>query len=192
MRTKSKLTSLLLIPILLVAGLLQTGCSDKTKTTLDGFGRAFFNIATGFEDQVLAFQAGGVDPAKLKEWEKKAVALKQIAQSTKDFLATLKEVNEKDAAAVTQKVANGLAIIQGLLLNPDILGLGESNAMVQTLRYGSIALNQLSTTLAVFFPQLPPGTVGVSSTANKVVAIKLIEIDFTTPPPVVAAMLVNK
>lgn len=187
MRTKSKLTSLLLIPILATATLFQTGCGNAT--TLDKVGRVAVNLAQGLADQISALEASGLDPAKLARLKQSSAAFTASAKALKDYLDGLKDVNEKDASQITQQIAKAVNIANALLQNPDVLGLGESSTLVKTLRYTGVALNQLSLTLTVFFPPPPPGSISASSAGGKTVAASKIKIDFPEPPAEVKAIL---
>lgn len=176
------------LAFVLVAGSIsQIACGNAT--TLDKVGRVAVNLAQGLADQIAALEAGGLDSAKLVRLRQSSAAFTASAKALKDYLDGLKDVNQKDSAAITQQIAKAVNIANALLQNPDVFGLGENSTLVKTLRYTGIALNQLSLTLTVFFPPPPPGAVSASSAGGKTVAVAKIKIDFPDPPPEVKAML---
>ena len=171
--------------IILLGAISQTACGEKTKITLDRVGRVATNIAKGVNDQIAALKAGGVDPIKIRQWERLGAALDTSTKALKDRLDKLKEVNPRDISEVAQEVGASLSLVNALLTNPDIGNLGDTSLFVKTLRYASIGFNQLSLTLAGFLP--PPGVSIASST--KVWRMDKIEIEFATPPPELRAIL---
>lgn len=176
-----------LIALLTFASVLQMGCGNAT--TLDKVGRVAVNLAQGLADQIAALEASGLDPAKLARLKQSSAAFTASAKALKDYLDGLKDVNQKDAAAITQQIAKAVNIANALLQNPDVLGLGEGSTLVKTLRYTGVALNQLSLTLTIFFPPPPPGAVAASSDGGKTVAVSKIKVEFPEPPPEVKALL---
>ena len=184
---KRKLTSLALMALLIAGSISQAACGNTT--TLDRVGRAAVNIAQAVVDEVAALKASGLTGPKLDRIEKSAVAFKTSADVLKDYLDGLKDVSDKDAAAITQQIAKAVNIANALLMNPDVLGLGEGSKLVQVLRYSGVALNQLSLSLAVFFPPPAAGQVGVSSVGGKTVAKAKIKVELSEPPPAVKAIL---
>lgn len=182
-----KLKALLGI-FLLVLPLGLTGCSDKTKLTLDRAAAFGVNFTTAFNDQILALKAAGASPDKIRAWEEAGKKLKIATDSVRDYLVGLKEVNERDIAQVTGKIGQALAIVNGLLTNPEFLKLGESSLLVQLTKYGAVGFTQASLTLGVFFPPKPPGAV-VAESGGKALPIKSIVIEVPAPPPAVALAL---
>lgn len=173
---------------LLVLPLGLTGCSDKTKVTLDRAGAFGVNFTTAFNDQILALKAAGAAPDKIRAWEDAGRRLKIATDSVRDYLSGLKEVNERDIAQVTGKIGQALAIVNGLLTNPDFLALGDSSLLVQLTKYGAVGFTQASLTLGVFFPPKPPGA-AVAESGGKTVPVKSVVIEVPAPPPAVALLL---
>lgn len=185
MRTKSKLTSLLLIPILLTASLFQIGCGNTQK--LEAVGRIAVQLAQGLSDQIAALEASGLPPTKLQVLKRGSAAFTASANTLNGLLTGLKDVDAKSAAAITAEIAKATAVISGLLQNPDVLGLDQSSTFVQVLKYSTVALYQLSLTLTAFFP--PAGQIGVSSASTKTVKASAISVEFPEPPAAVKALL---
>lgn len=185
MRTKSKLTAMLLIPILMVVSLFQTGCGNTQK--LEAVGRIAVQLAQGLSDQIGALEASGLPPAKLQGLKRGSAAFTASAKTLNGLLTGLKDVDARSAAAITAEIANATAVINGLLQNPDVLGLDQSSTFVQVLKYSTVALYQLSLTLTVFFPPAPAGQIGTSST--KTVKASAISVEFPEPPAAVKAIL---
>lgn len=158
--------------------------------TLDKVGRVAVLLAKGFSDEVVALKAAGVPADRLKKAEDAATKFTAAADSLDRILSNAKTIDGKDASAVAGYVATITAEIGGLLQNPQFLGLGEGSKLVKTARYTSVALNQLSLTLAVFFPPAPPGQTGVASVAeSKSVPVGKVKVDFPEPPAEVRALL---
>ncbi len=174
-----------LIGLLLTGSLSQAGCGDKAKIALDRAGAFGVNFTTAFNDQVLALKAAGAPQDKIRAWEEAGAKLKIATDSVRDYLAGLKEVNERDVAQVTGKIGQALAIVNGLLTNKDFLALGEGNTFVQLTRYGAVAFTQAGLTLGVLFPPRPPG-VAVAESGGKTLPIKSVVIELPAPPPAVA------
>jgi len=187
MRTKSKLTSLLLIPILLTASLFQIGCGNTQK--LEAVGRIAVQLAQGLSDQIAALEASGLPPTKLQVLKRGSAAFTASANTLNGLLTGLKDVDAKSAAAITAEIAKATAVISGLLQNPDVLGLDQSSTFVQVLKYSTVALYQLSLTLTAFFPPAPAGQIGVSSASTKTVKASAISVEFPEPPAAVKALL---
>ena len=175
-----------LAALLVVGSVLQIGCGNAQ--TLDKVGRVAVLLAKGFSDEVVALKAAGVPADKLKKAEDAAAKFTVAADSLNRILANAKTIDQKDAAVVAGYIATITAEIGGLLQNPQFLGLGENTKLVKTAKYTSVALNQLSLTLAVFFPPPPPGAVAPAG-GGKSVAVKKIKVDFPEPPAEVKAML---
>lgn len=182
---RRKLKTFALVTLLIVGSIAQTACGNATK--LDRVGRVAVNLAQGLADQIAALEASGLDPTKLANLKRASSAFTASATALRDYLAGLKDVNERDAAAITQQIAKAVNIVGALLQNPDVLGLGEGATIVKVLRYTGVALNQLSLTLVVFFPPPAPG-VAVAA-ASKSIPISKIKIDFPEPPPDVKALM---
>lgn len=183
---KHELKALGLIAVLLVGSLSQVGCGNTQ--TLDKVGRVAVALAKGFSDEVAALKAAGVTGKRLEAAERAAKQMTAAADNLNAILQNAKNINEKDAAAVVGYAATITATIGGLLQNPDFLGLGESSLLVKVARYSSVALNQLSLTLAIYFPPKPPGA-SIASDGGKTIAVKKIKIEFPEPPAEVRALM---
>lgn len=181
-----KLKTLTLVGILFIGAISQTACGNAT--TLDKVGRVAVALAQGFSDQVAALKAGGLTGSKLASAEAASKKITAAASSLKAILDGAKTINERDAAQIASYIATITATVGGLLQNPDFTGLGENEKIVKIARYTSIALNQLSLTLAVFFPPPPPGAV-LAADGGKFVATSKIKIEFAKPPVEVEALL---
>ena len=187
MRTKSKLTALLLIPVLLTFTLFQVGCGNTQK--LERVGSVAVQLAKGLSDQITALEASGLPPGKLAGLKRASAAFTASANTLNSMLTGLKDVDGQSAAAITSEIAKATAVISGLLQNPDVLGLGESSTFIQVLKYSTVALYQLSLTLTAFFPPAPPGQIGISNAGTKTVKASAITVEFPEPPPQVKAIL---
>jgi len=181
-----KLKAFGLIAVLVAGSLAQVGCGNSQ--SLDKVGRVAVALAKGFSDEVAALKAAGVTGRRLDAAERAAKQMTTAADSLNTLLQNAKNINEKDAAAVVGYAATITATIGGLLQNPDFLGFGENSLLVKVARYSSVALNQLSLTLAIYFPPKPPG-VGVASDGGKTIAVGKIKIEFPEPPAEVKALL---
>jgi len=177
-----KLTSSFLAALLIFASITQTGCGNNQ--TLARVGNVAVQLAIGFESEVNAIEAAGLikDAAKLANLKQKAQALKTTTKALNSFLIDLKEVDEKDKAAISTKIAEALSIVNGLLINPDVLGLSDDSPVVKFLRYGSITFQQIALTIAALKP--PPAAVGVASAGQaKGIPVSSIKIELPEPPP---------
>lgn len=183
---QNKLKAFGLIAVLLVGSLSQVGCGNTQ--SLDKVGRVAVALAKGFSDEVAALKAAGVTGRRIEAAERAALQMTTAATELNRILQNAKNINEKDAAAVVGYAATITATIGGLLQNPDFLGLGESSLLVKVARYSSVALNQLSLTLAIYFPPKPPG-VGVASDGGRTVAVSKIKIEFPEPPAEVKVLI---
>lgn len=183
---KQHLKAFGLIAVLLVGSLSQTGCGNTQ--SLDKVGRAAVALAKGFSDEVAALKAAGLTGRRIDSAEAAARKLTAAADSLNAVLQNAKNINEKDAAAITGYAATITATIGGLLQNPDFLGFTESHILVKVARYTSVALNQLSLTLAIYFPPPAPG-VGVAADGGKTVAVSKIKVEFPEPPAEVKALM---
>lgn len=178
--------SFLLALLLIVTSITQTGCGNDQ--TLARVGAVAVQLAAGFESEVNAIEAAGLikDAAKLAAIKQKVTALKTSTKALNDFLIGLKEVNEKDKAALTTKIGEAISIVTGLLQNPDVLGLPEDAPAVKILRYGSITFQQIALTIAALKP--PAASVANAGQATGIPTGK-IKVKITEPPPEVKKYL---
>lgn len=184
-----KLKAYGLIALLVIGSVAQVGCGNTQ--TLDKVGRVAVALAKGFSDQVAALKASGLTGARIDAAERAAKQLTVTADNLNAILQNAKNINEKDAAAVVGYAATITATIGGLLQNPDFLGFGENSLLVKVARYTSVALNQLSLTLAIYFPPKPLG-LSVASDGGKTIAVSKIKIEFPEPPAEVKALIGNQ
>lgn len=183
---QNKLKAFGLIAVLLAGSLSQVGCGNTQ--TLDKVGRVAVALAKGFSDQVASLKASGLTGRRIDSAERAALQLTTAANAINGILQNAKNINEKDAAAISGYVATITATVGGLLQNPDFLGFSESHILVKVARYTSVALNQLSLTLAIYFPPPAPG-VGVASDGGKTIAVNKIKIEFPEPPAEIKALI---
>ncbi len=181
-----KLKTLALVGILFIGAISQTACGNTT--TLDKVGRVAVALAQGFADQVRVLKDAGLDSKKIDTLDAASKKLNAAAKSLKEILDSGKTVNERDAVQIAAYVAVISTAVNSLLINPDFTGLGENSKIVKITKYTSIVLNQLSLTLAVFFPSPPPGAV-LAADGGKSVATSQIKIEFAKPPAEVEALL---
>lgn len=182
-------TKALLGIVLLVLPLALTGCGNEVK--LARIGNVVVQLANGFEGEVNALEAAGLlkDPRKLAALKQKVSAAKISANALNTYLLGLKEVNQNDKAAITQKVAELTAIVTGVLINQDAFGLSENTGAVVVLRYATISLNQIALVIAALNP--PP--VAVSSAGVKTgIPVNKISVTFDEPPAEVKRHLTVK
>ncbi len=186
MRTKI----LILTAVLILNGLLFTACDDKTKATLDRVGSVSKILARGYNDQIIALKTGNADPAKLATAERLGKTLTITTDALSDYLASLKDVDETNAAEVSQKIGLALGIVHQILLNPDVRAIDANSKFAQILGWASTGFTVATTTLAALFPQKAPGAVGVSSVGGgKSIPASKITFDIPAPPPAVAELL---
>lgn len=181
-----KTTSVLLALLLIVASITQTGCGNEQ--TLARVGAVAVQLAIGFESEVNAIEAAGLikDSAKLAAIKQKVTALKTSTKALNEFLIGLKEVNEKDKAALTSKIGEVISIVTALLQNPDVLELSDDAPVVKILRYGSITFQQIALTIAA----LKPPAAGVASAGQPSgTPASKIKVQVTEPPPEVKKYL---
>lgn len=186
-----KLRIVLITAALLLNGLLFTACDDKTKATLDRVGSVSKILARGYNDQIIALQAGNVDPAKLATAERLGRTLTITTDALDAYLASLKDVDETNVAEVTQKIGLALGIVNQILLNPDVKAIDANSKFAQILGWASTGFTVATTTLAALFPQKAPGEVSFSSVggSSKSIPASKITFDIPAPPPAVAELL---
>lgn len=188
---RKKLLTTSLIGVLALATVPMSGCGEQTKATLDRVGAVSTILTRGFNDQIAALKAAGADPAKIAVWERAGRGLTVTTDALRDYLDSLKEVNEKNAAEVVQKVGAALNIVQELLKNPDILALGEDSKLVQILRWSSIGFNQAAITIGILFPAPQTGTASFSlgGGSGRSIPKEKIHLSLPKPPPAVEELL---
>lgn len=180
---------LILTAVLILNGLLFTACGDKTKATLDRVGSVSKILARGYNDQIIALKAGNADSAKLVTAERLGKTLTITTNALSDYLASLKDVNENNAAEVSQKIGLALGTVNQILLNPDVQAIDANSKFAQILGWASTGFTVATTTLAALFPQKTPGAVGVSSVGSKPIPASKITFDIPAPPPAVVELL---
>lgn len=190
MKRTRLITTFLVSALLIFNATFLTGCSDKTKATLDRVGSVSKILAQGYNDQVIALKAGNVDPAKLATAERLGRTLTIATDALDAYLASLKEVNEANVAEVTQKIGLALGIVNQILLNPDVRAIDANSKFAQILGWASTGFTVATTTLAALFPQKAPGEISFSSVGGgKSIPANKIQLELPAPPPAVAELL---
>lgn len=181
-----KLTSSFLAVLLIFASITQTGCGNEQ--TLARVGAVAVQLAAGFESEVAAIEAAGLikDAAKLANLKQKAGALKTATKALNDYLLSLSSVNQNNKAEIARKIGEATSIVNGLLLNPDVVGLSDDATVVKVLKYASITLQQISLTIAA----LNPPAAGIASSGQSSgIPINKIKISVSQPPDEIAKYL---
>jgi len=184
---KRNIKAFSLAALLLAGSISQVACGNET--TIDKVGRVAVALAKGFSDEVAALKTAGLTGPKILAAERAAVKITAAANSLDAILQGAKTVNSNDAAQIASYVAVISGEVGRLLQDPNFLGLGENSTIVKVAKYTSIAVTQLSLTLAVFFPPPAPGQISASGVNVKTVKVSAIKVDFPEPPPEVKAIL---
>jgi hypothetical protein len=184
---KRQIKAFSLVTLLIVGSIGQMACGNTQ--TIDKVGRVAVALAQGFADEVAALKTAGLTGPKIIAAERAATKISTAAKSLDAILAGAKTINSHDAAQIASYVATISGAVGSLLQDPNFLGLGENSTIVKVAKYTSIAVTQLSLTLAVFFPPAPAGAIGVSSANVKTVKTSAIKVEFPEPPAEVKAIL---
>ena len=170
-----KVTKLLLIPILIIAPLLNAACGSAT--TLNRVGSGFVQAAKGFKAEVASLRAAGLlTPEKLALLDKRADGVIVAADTLKTFLDGLPGITAGNKAEVLSKIGEASSLVAGLLQNPDLTGLPRGNLAVQILTFASITLQNAAVVVAAI--QTP---VSVKSAREKEQGIPTTAILVKTP-----------
>lgn len=144
---KTKFTRLALIPILLIASLLNTACGNAT--TLNRVGSGFVQAAKGFKAEVASLRAAGLlTPEKLAVLDKRADGIIVAADTLKTYLDGLGGITAGNKAETLAKIGEASSLVAGLLQNPDLAGLPPKNLAVQILTFASITLQNAAIVVA--------------------------------------------
>jgi hypothetical protein len=176
-----------LATILIFCTVTQTACGNAQ--TLDKVSRAAVALTRGFAAEVESLKNAGLTGKKIDVADAAAKKLTATADSLNAILQKAKTIDESDAAAIAGFVATITSTVGGLLQNPDFLGFTENHILVKITRYSAVALNQLSITLAIYFPPRPAGAIVAASAGGKVVAVSKIKVEIPEAPPEVQALL---
>jgi len=170
-------------------GFTQTGCSDKTKATLDRIGQISVILAEGYNNEIAALKAAATDPTKFTKAEAGGRALTEITKTLKEELAKIGEVNEKNVTEVTLAISRVTGVVNGLLQNPDVLNLPVNSRVAQILKWASVGLTQASLTLGLLFPNAGKTGIATIGEPKSKRTNEIIIPNIPDPPPVVKELL---
>lgn len=188
---KKKITSALLIGVLTIAAITSSACGNSA--TLNRVGAIFKQGALACKSELLNLKIGGVlSEEKWQKLDKKADGIGKVANNLADYLNSLGEVNGANKAEVLLKISSAVAIVQGAVTDPDLIGAASNSTAVKILNIAIITLTQASVAIAAINVPKDTGnasfsTIGAAPAPG--VKVEAIKINLPTVPKDVQAAL---